>query len=825
MAIMRFDVPTGTVTFLFTDVAGSTRLLHELGPEQYAVVLAEHRRVVRAAASAHGGVEVDTQGDAFFVAFPTAPGAVAAAQAMQEALSGGPIQVRMGLHTGTPHVSRDGYAGMDVHKGARIAAVGHGGQVLLSQSTRELIDVEVRDLGLHRLKDLSAPERLFQVGEGEFPPLRSLTLTNLPAQPTPFLGRERALADVLQLARSARLLTLTGPGGSGKTRLALQAAALLAEEHEHGVWWVPLAALSDERLVLESAAQALGARGSLAEHIGGKSLLLLFDNFEHVQGAAPEVADLLATCPDLTVLATSREPLRLSAEQEYPVPPFAHAESVGFFLARARAVRPDFEADGTVDEICRRLDDLPLALELAAARVKSLSSGQILERLGERLALLTGGARDLPERQRTLSGTIAWSYDLLTDVEQRLFRRLSIFVGGCTPEAAETICAADLDTLASLVDKSLLGLGGERHVMLATIRDYAAGQLEQSGEAAETRARHAAHFLALAEQAAPELEGRNAAAALERLGPENDNFRAALSSMEGSGDPDGVLRLACALGRFWALRGQVVEGRRWLEEALTGARPAASPLRAKALYHARRLAAKQGDLTASRRFAEEEASLARELGDPQMLASALRGLGIVASNEGDGEAAAGFFEKSLAVAREAGDRRQVAMALANLGFAALERGDAVDATLLLEQGLALEKELGDEEGVAISLINLGSAAFRIGDLERAGNFLRESLEIGRRLRDLSTLLYTLNALAAVVAARDDALAAVRLLASVESLAEQSGLVLERSEQELHERTVLATREALGEEEFAGAWNEGTATDLDATIERALSLVS
>jgi predicted ATPase/class 3 adenylate cyclase len=825
MVRMRPDAPAGTVTFLFTDVEGSTRLLHELGAERYAAALAEHRRVVREASSAHGGVEVDTQGDAFFVAFPTAPGAVDAARAVQEALGNGPIRVRMGLHTGTPHLTDEGYVGVDVHKGARIAAVGHGGQVLLSQSTRELIDAEVRDLGPHRLKDLSAPERLFQLGGGEFPPLRSLNLTNLPVQPNPFLGRERELAEVLELARAARLLTLTGPGGSGKTRLALQAAALLADEHEHGVWWVPLAALRDEQLVLESAAQAVGARDGLAEHVGDKSLLLLFDNFEHLQGAAPELAELLAGCPNVAVLVTSREPLRLSAEQEYPVPPFAHAEGVGFFLARAHAVRPSFEPDDAVDEICRRLDDLPLALELAAARVNSLSSRQILERLGERLSLLTGGARDLPERQRTLRDTIAWSYDLLAGVEQRLFRRLAVFAGGCMFEAAEAVCDADLDTLASLVDKSLLRFDGERYLMLGTIRDYAAGQLEASGEAGEVGGRHAEHFLALAEQAAPELDGRDAAAWLERLDPENDNLRAALLLVRDSGKADDLLRLAVALGRFWALRGQVVEGRRCLDDALRRNDQAPARLRAKALYHARRLASMQGDVGASRQFAEEEASAARELGDPRLLASALRGLGIAALEGGDVEGAVGFLEASLEAAREAGDRRQIDMAVNNLGVAALARGDAVQAASLFEEALALERELGDEEGVANTLASLGTVAFRLGDFERAGSVLSESLEVASGMRDARTLLHALSVLAAVVAARGDLLSAARLLAAVETLGEQSGLVLERIEQELHDETLLETKAALGEAAFTTAWSEGTATGLEATVERALNLVT
>ncbi len=370
--------------------------------------------------------------------------------------------------------------GADVHRAARIAACGHGGQVLVSGATAALLGADgLRDLGEHRLKDLSAPERIYQLGDDDFPSLTSLHQTNLPIPSTPFLGRERELAQVLGLLsqEGVRLLTLTGPGGTGKTRLGLQAAGGLADRYPHGVWWVPLAPLRDPELVPATAAQALGAKDGLGEHIGDKSMLVLFDNFEQVVEAAAEVAGLLASCANLDLLVTSREPLHVTGEQEYAVPPLVHEEGVGFFLARARAVKPDFQADEAVSEICRRLDDLPLALELAAARVKALSSKQILERLEQRLPLLTGGARDLPERQRTLRATIEWSHELLTSEDQRLFARLAVFAGGCTLEAAEEVAAADVDALQSLVDKSLLRPSEERYWMLETIREYAAERL------------------------------------------------------------------------------------------------------------------------------------------------------------------------------------------------------------------------------------------------------------------------------------------------------------------------------------------------------------
>ena len=403
------------------------------------------------------GVEVDTQGDAFFFAFPTAPGALSAAETLTEELASGPIRVRVGLHTGTPLLTEEGYVGGDVHRAARIAAVGHGGQVLVSSSTAQLVELELTDLGEHRLKDLSAPERIYQLGDGEFPALKSLYRTNLPVPATPFLGREEELAEVLSLLSSedTRLLTLTGPGGTGKTRLALQAAAEASEAFPDGVWWVPLAPLRDPALVLETAAQVVGSKNGLAEHISDKSMLCLFDNFEQVVDAGAELAGLLASCPNLEVLVTSRERLRVRGEQTYPVPPLAESDGVALFSARARAVDPAFTSDEAVEELCLRLDELPLALELAAARTALFSPGQLLERLSERLDLLKG-ERDADPRQQTLRATIEWSYDLLSEDEQALFARLSVFAGGCTYEAAEQVAGADPDTLQSLLDKSLL---------------------------------------------------------------------------------------------------------------------------------------------------------------------------------------------------------------------------------------------------------------------------------------------------------------------------------------------------------------------------------
>jgi len=471
----------------------------------------------------------------------------------------------MGLHTGEPLVTEEGYVGIDVHRAARIAAAGHGGQTVVSQTTYDLAGSDgPRDLGEHRLKDLSAPERIYQLGDREFPPLKTLYQTNLPVPATPFLGRERELGEVGEaLARSdVRLLTLTGAGGSGKTRLALQAAAEAADDYPQGVWWVPLAPVREPDEVVATAARALGTGGSLEDAVGDRRLLLLLDNFEHVIEAAPELTALLAKCPNLDVTVTSRERLQLDGEHVYPVPVLDRSEARELFAARARAVRPDFEPNGSLDELCASLDDLPLALELAAARTTVLSTEQLLSRLGARLDLLKGG-RDAEVRQQTLRATIEWSYDLLDPDEQRLFARLAVFRGACTLEAAEGICDADIDQLQSLVDKSLVRIRDEdRFWMLETIHEFAAERLCESGEEDELRRRHAGFFLALAESANLSAEAINLGPRPELVLPEQDNLRAALDWAAEAGEIELGLRLAISLEQFWVAAGPYEGARR-----------------------------------------------------------------------------------------------------------------------------------------------------------------------------------------------------------------------------------------------------------------------
>ena len=639
--------------------------------------------------------------------------------------------MRIGLHTGTPLLAEEGYVGGDVHRAARIAAVGHGGQVLVSSATAQLVEIELVDLGEHRLKDLSAPERIYQLGQADFPALKSLYRTNLPIPSTPFLGREAELAEVASLLASSdtRLLTLTGPGGTGKTRLAAQAAGLVSDSYADGVWWIPLAPLRDPKLVLATAAQVVGSKNGLAGHIQDKEMLCLFDNFEQVVEAAADVAELLASCPNLDLLVTSREPLHVTGEQEYAVPPFVHEEGVGFFLARARAVKPDFEAEEAVSEICRRLDDLPLALELAAARVKALTSTQILERLEHRLPLLTGGARDLPERQRTLRATIEWSYDLLGEEEQRLFARLSVFSGGCTLEAAEDVCDADLDTLQSLVDKSLVRFTNGRYGMLETIREFAADALAASPDAEKLGRRHAEHYLRLALEAEPELSGAAQALWLDRLGEEHDNLRAALD-WSLTADPEVGLRIAVSLVRYWQFRGYVPEARDYL--SVLFALDPSPELRALALRDMVAIAADLGEWDDVERYAEERGRLCRELGDEEGANRALLSLGFVAEFRGDLDRANAVYQEVLAKARELG--LDVGVPLSRLGDVARKQGRFSDAEALYEEALAFFESVGDDAWVAFACLGLAAVHVDQGRFDMARAPLRRSLSLTVSLR-------------------------------------------------------------------------------------------
>jgi predicted ATPase len=780
-------------------------------------VLAAHRQVLREAFARNGGIEVDTQGDAFFVAFPSAPGGLDAAADALKGLAGGPISVRMGLHTGMPLVTDEGYVGEDVHLASRIAASGHGGQVLLSNAAREAVQAEVTDLGEHRLKDIERPVWIFQLGSARFPPLRTISNTNLPSAASSFVGREMEVAEVVALLRGgARLLTLTGPGGSGKTRLAIEAAATLVPEFKAGVFWVGLAALRDAALVIETIGQTIGAKDGLADHIGQRELLLLIDNLEQVVEAAPELATLVETCPNLRLLVTSRELLRVRGETEYPVPPLADPEAVALFCARART-----EPDETVHELCRALDNLPLALELAAARTSVLSPRQILERLSDRLDLFRGG-RDADPRQQTLRATIEWSYELLAAQEKELFTRLAVFVGGCTFEAAEQVTDADLDTLQSLVDKSLVRHTGERYWMLETIREYAADRFEDSEDADELRHLHAEYYLALAEEAEPYLrdeELRGGRIWLDRQEREVDNDRAALDSLEKSGETHLVLRMAGTLSASWANNGHVAEGRRRIEQALAAdALPTAA--RAKALNGAAEMASFGDDTAAMRAWAEEALGIHRRLGDQRGTAESLFLLGVATGEGGDWGNARPLFDESLQLYRELGDKPRVGWGNRALAWAHAEFGDLERARALYEDNLREARAAGNRLLESAGLGSLSWLAVKEGRVNDSLPLLREELRLKRDLGDPIETAIGLCHAARTIAELGNVKTAARLISCYEALSEEIGGSYPWVAR-VNEETLPIIRAELDTADFAIAWRQGSRLTADEALALAL----
>jgi predicted ATPase/class 3 adenylate cyclase len=810
------ELPTGTVTFVFTDVEGSTRLLQQVGADAYAAALAEHRRVLREAFVRHDGVEVDTQGDAFFIAFSTAPAAVAAAGDAQQLLADGPIRVRMGIHTGTPRVTEEGYVGPDVHRAARIAAAGHGGQILVSSSTAALVDSDsLRDLGEHRLKDLAAPERIYQLGGEAFPALRSLQQTNLPIPATPFLGRRRELDEVTTLLASgdARLLTLTGPGGAGKTRLAIQVAAEASDHYPDGVFWAALAALRDSELVLEAAAQALEARDGPADRIAHRRVLLILDNFEHLIDAAGELAGLLAACPNLQLLVTSRELLRLPGEQAYPVPPLEPRDATELFTARARAADPRFEPGPILEQLCARLDNLPLALELAAARVPVLSLAQLLGRLSKRLDLLKAG-RGVDPRQQTLRATIEWSYDLLDAEERLLFERLSVVRGGCTLDAAEEICEADVDTLQSLTGKSLLRREGDRFWMLETIREYAAEQLQRHGESAALADRHADYFIALTEAAARGAPDEDVADG-PGLSPELDNFRCALVWLVASGDVERELRLAT--GAFWSLwtRASLRELHGWLDSALQ--RAADGYLRADALGAAALAAANLGEAEVARAYARESLALARQRDDKRQIEWALR---VLSFDEPDLNERRRLLQQCERLLRELGNDAGLAWVTYLRGMTFVDEASFDSARETLERATALFRELGRRFEATNAEIAVGYALLAADRPADALPILQGALATAVEIASPGSIMQALVLLAAARMQVDSA-AATRLLAAVRTIAGETGRELDpRLEGRVLETTERWARERLGHR-FKAEWEAGSRLTLEEAVAVAI----
>jgi predicted ATPase/class 3 adenylate cyclase len=795
---MTATTPTsGTVTFLFTDIEGSTRLEQQVGTERYAPLRERHREILRSAFLVHGGAEQSTEGDSFFVVFGSAREAVAAAIEAQRALAtepwpdDAPVRVRMGLHSGEAGMAGGTLVGLDINRAARIAAVAHGGQVLVSDATRALVsaglpeDVHLRDLGEHRLRDLAGPERLVQLDAddlpGQFPAVRSLDArpNNLPTQLTTFVGRERELAEALELLLRTRLLTMTGPGGTGKTRLSLQVAAAAAEDYPDGVWFVALEPVRDPGLVASTIGRVLGAQDSsthpaletLVDAIGERRQLIVLDNFEQVLAAGPIVADILRRCPNVTFIVTTRSALRISGEQEYPVPglpappdisrlsemerlnlPRAireldadvlnQFEAVRLFIARAVAVKPGFAVTNAnapaVAQISARLHGMPLAIELAAARIKLLTPDQIMSRLEHHLTLLTAGSRDLPKRQQTLRGAIAWSYDLLDDGARRLVDRLSVFRGGCDLETAEAVCGPDseiggdiFEGLGALVDQSLLRVD-ERHaeprfVMTETIAEFASEMLEARGELETVRERHARAFLDLAEQAAPNLSGADQRMWLDRLERDHDNLRAALDWSTNHPVPDVAARVAFALWRFWQQRGYLNE--------------------ARARFEAMAVMDWELEPTVAARFAE--------------------GFGGVAYWQADHPRAVEQYRRALEIWRRLGDKREIANALYNdayadilpfmgLAGAELPKVTTETGTAKLQEALALYREVGDKAGEGNVLWGLGSYHYFARAGGEAERWYLESLALHRESGQRTMEAWSLHMLALVTMAGEDA---------------------------------------------------------------------
>ena len=871
---MASPLPTGTVTFLFTDIEGSTLLLRELG-DRYAEVLRDHGQIVRGALQREGGAEMGTEGDSFFAVFASPAAAVRAVIETQRALAshawpgGTEVRVRMGLHTGEGTPVGKGYVGLDVHRAARIGDAGHGGQVIVSEATATLIQhtlpggVELVDLGEHRLKDLPHPERLFQLSidglPSEFPPPRTLDArpNNLPAQMSSFIGRDEVIREVEAALEETRLLTLTGPGGTGKTRLALEVAYRQLPSFSDGVWFVDLSAVTDPSVVPTEIANALPATRnpgdsvfeSLEEHLRDRKLLLVLDNFEQVLDAVLAVEHLLSHAAGLKIIVTSRSVLSVYGEREYPVPPLelpdpggaeildalSESESVSLFVERARAVRPDFQLTGenaaAVAEICLRLDGLPLAIELAAVRVNVLTPQAMLPRLDERMALLTTGPRSLPERQRTLRGAIDWSYRLLEEPERLLFARLATFSGGGTLESIEAVCDSDLgapvlDVLGSLVNNSLLRRtetpdGELRFQMLETIREYAIERLDAEPDAADVRGRHARHFLALATRAEPYLVGADQKEWLDRCEREHDNIRAALKWSTQAGEVEAGQEAAGALWRFWHQRGHLAEGRRKLEHLLQvpgGAERTAA--RFKALIAAGGLAYWQNDYPATERLYSEALEIARELDDPRAIAEGLFNLSFIDRIRGDVEEGMAKLRRVLEMARSIGERQLAADSLFLLGNQELRKGRPQDALPMVEEALAIFRELGNRFALADSLSGLGSVYRILGDSDAACAAQREALEMFVKVGNPTGIAMVLEEMAMVETMDGRHQRALRLAGAANALKEEIGGGAP-AELMLSGESLDESRRSLDPAAAERAWNEGRAMDADKAIAYAL----
>jgi predicted ATPase len=851
-------------------------LLGQLG-EAYSGVLEQHHRLIADAVERHEGIRFGTEGDAVFAVFTAATDAVAAAVDAQRALATNPwpdgqqVRVRMGIHTGEGALGGENYVGLDVHRTARITAAGHGGQILTSDAARaladtvRLADVSFRDLGQHRLKDLAEPERLFQVVadgmEQAFPQVRTVDARpgNLPTQLTSFIGRERELEDVKDTLRRSRLLTLTGPGGTGKTRLSLQVATEVQPDYRDGAFFVALGPITDPMLVPTTIAQALGLREApgrspietVVEHLRDRELLLVLDNYEQLLDAAALVGELLAETSDVRVIVTSREALRIHGEQEYPVPPLrlpdvehlpaldalSQYEAVQLFVQRAAAVKPGFEVTNdnapAVAEICARLDGLPLAIELAAARVKLLAPEAILKRLGHRLDLLSGGARDLPARQQTLRGAIDWSYELLDEPEQLLFARLAVFSGGFTLEAVETICGPGLevdtfDGIASLVNKSLVRQrddehgGDTRFFTLQTIWEYAAERLAEHADGEEIHRRHARYFLEMTRTIIPELMGPRQAELLDRCGAEHDNLRGALEWSLRAGEIDIALELAGSLWRFWQMRGYLLEASERLRTVI--GHPAAErypEALAIALEGAGGIHYWMADWDRAQSYYERCLELRRTLDDRGAIAEALYNLSFLFTvpppPRQDLERGRELFQEALDIYREVDDRRgiaKVAWAVSNTYTVTTQWEQSMPAA---REAVDLFRELDDRFGLGWALHGVGIAATFLGRFEEARSALTESLELFAAAGDVTGIALVLNDFALLEGSRGDHERATRLHGAAVQVQTQAGQRLVTNFDELYPQWAGVVRGALSAEDFDRFHAEGEAMSLEGAV--------
>jgi predicted ATPase/class 3 adenylate cyclase len=863
------ELPTGTVTFLFTDIEGSTKLLQALG-DRYGATLERHHALLRESFERHQGVVVMTEGDAFFVVFGDPLAAVRAAATAQQSLAGEPwsddaeVRVRMGLHTGQAILGGDNYVGIDVHRAARISAAAHGGQVLLSDATRALTQpalpdgLELRDLGDHRLKDMPRAERIFQLNiaglTADFPAIRSLDSrpNNLPAPITSFIGREAQIAEISALLEGSRLLTLTGPGGTGKTRLSIRVAEEVLTHFEHGAWFVALDALRDPELLSSAIADALGLTvpggqspmQALIDHLAERELLLVLDNFEQLAPAARDVGEMISKAPRIRVLATSRVPLHLYGEHEYPVPPLGRVaelrragasaeavsqyEAVQLFIERAVAVKSDFRVTNSnapaVAELCARLDGLPLAIELAAARVKLLTPEQILARLGANLSLLASTAQDLPERQRTLQGAIDWSYDLLGAAEQRLFARLSVFSNGFSIESAEVVCADGLGTdvldgLSVLLDNSLVRTleidGQTRFDMLETIRQYAADRLAGTTDEAATKRRHARHFLELARLAEPHIISPDQLSWLAQLEREHDNLRVAFERAPAVGLLDDALIAAGSVWRFWHQRGRFAEGRAVFDRllAVPGASPAA---RAKALIGAGGIAYWQNDFEATERFYSEAGQRYEEAGDAAGIAEAAYNQGYLPMLVGDTVSARALAERAAEHYRLAGDELGLANAEILVAYTYYFEGRISESLPLATSGVERYRKVGAQWQLADSVGGLGYMHAVAGDWATAMPLLRESLNLLREAHNEVGLAMIIEVTASTAAYLGDHELAATLFGLSEATKQRLGGGVPAQLAQTDAQRKLNV-EALGEERFAELHRRGAQLSLEEGI--------